>query len=422
MNNAPVLTSVLRRWVAGLVILVVLLTLLVIFFPWNLLREPINRYVTDQLGRRFEITKQLSVNLGRTATVRADGIELANPDWARDPFLVKASAAEFEIKLWPLLFGEVEIPRLSLFDPEIGLQIEPDGRRTWSLSRDTSDTRAVPNIGALTVDKGTLRYLATKQGADVTALFSLAPEASGKMPLSYKASGKWRNEAFTASGRTGGVLQLSKDFEESFPIEVNAQSGRTILKATGSIANLAKFAGLDAAFDIQGRNLDELYKLVGVVLPATPPYKLRGKLSKRGEVWAASQIQGVLGSSDINGALNFDTSGQVAMLTGKVQSKLLDFADLKPVIGLPAGAIKKSGATATALISSEVRPVKQANAGRKVLPIAMLDLARLKAMNADVTYSAADIRHVEQLPLAYGKDELAEPIPIGGTAHSQMSL
>ncbi|MBC7610587.1 MAG: AsmA family protein [Polaromonas sp.] len=403
MNKPTVLSSTFRRWIAGLVGLIVVLALLVLFFPWDLLRGPINRYVTDQLGRRFEITQHLSVNLGRTTTVRADGIEFANPDWASEPYLVKARAAEFEIKLWPLLFGKVELPRVSLIEPQIGLQLEPDGRRTWALSRDTSDTAAVPNIGALIVDKGTVKYRAVKQGADISAQFSIEPESSGQMPLSYKASGKWRNEAFTASGRTGGVLQLSKDLEESFPIEVNAQSGKTSLKAKGSIANLAEFAGLDAAFDIQGRNLEELYKLAGVVLPSTPPYKLRGKLSKQGKVWAASQIQGVLGSSDISGALSFDTSGPIALLTGKVQSKLLDFVDLRPVIGLPVAASPtKSGGSTLGASSSQSSPVKPVNAGRKVLPTATLDLVRLKAMNADVTYSAADIRHVEQLPLDRG--------------------
>ena len=402
MTYTTVLSSTFRRWIAAIAGLIVLLILLVLFFPWDLLRGPINRYVSDQLGRRFEITKHLSVDLGRTTTVRADGIELANPDWATEPYLVKASAAEFDIKLWPLFFGKVELPRVSLIEPQIGLQIEPDGRRTWALSRDTSDPSAVPNIGALAVDKGTVKYRASKQGADVLAQFSLAPEASGQMPLTYKASGKWRNEAFTASGRTGGVLQLSKDFEESFPIEVNAQSGKTTLKAKGSIANLAKFAGLDAVVDIQGRNLEELYKLVGVVLPSTPPYKLRGKLSKQGEVWAASQIQGVLGSSDLSGALSFDTSGPVSLLTGKVQSKVLDFVDLKPVIGLPVGQAKKPGGSAATPAAVASAPARQANTGQKVLPTATLDLVRLKAMNADVTYSAADIRHVEQLPLDRG--------------------
>ena len=397
-----------KRLLIGFFSLLLLLVVVVLFFPWDILRGPINRYVSAELGRRFEITERLSVNPGRTTTVRLEGLEFANPEWASEPYLVKAKAAEFDIKLLPLLFGKVDLPRIALFEPQIGLQIEPDGRRTWALSRDTSDTSAAPRIGALTVDRGTLKYRAAAQGADMTALFTLNPEStvsqagSAQLPLSYKLAGKWNNESFVANGRTGGVLQLSRDLTQPFPIEVNAQSGKTTLKAEGSVANLQEFSGLNATVDIQGRNLEELYKLAGVVLPSTPPYKLRGQLSKRGKVWDASQIQGVLGKSDLAGSMSFDTSQKVALLTGKVQSKVLDFDDLRPVIGLQV----KTSATATVTkLKTNASPAQKpvaTNASRKVLPTATLDLAKLKAMNADVIYSALDIRHVKELPLDKG--------------------
>lgn len=405
---------VFRRVAAGLALVLLALVLVLFFFPWDVLRGPINSYVSGQLGRRFEITRHLSVQLGRTTTVRADGLEFANPEWAREPYLVKATAAEFDIRLWPLLRGKVDLPRVSLIEPQIGLQMEPDGRRTWALSRDTADSAAVPNIGSLVVDRGTVKYHASKQGADMTAQFSMAAEdstpsasstASAVLPLGYKVTGKWKNEAFTASGRTGGVLQLSKDLKESFPLEIHAVAGKTTLKAKGSIQNLQELTGLDVTFDVQGRNLEELYKLVGVVLPSTPPYRLRGKLDKDGKVWSASQIRGVLGSSDLSGNLSFDTSGEVALLTGKVQSKLLDFADLRPMIGLPvksAAPAAKVPAKTTAVAARVDKPAQANNTSRKVLPTATLDLERLKAMNADVSYSAADIRHVEELPLDKG--------------------
>ncbi|MES2189192.1 MAG: AsmA family protein [Pseudomonadota bacterium] len=419
-TQRPARYTALRRVAIGFAVLLITLVLVVIFFPWDAMRGPINRYVSDQLGRRFEITQHLSVHLGRTVTVRADGLEFANPEWAKEPYLVKARAAEFDIRLWPLLLGRVELPRVLLIEPQIGLQIEPDGRRTWALSRDTSDTGSVPNIGALTVDSGTLKYRAQSQGAEMTAQFSLAAEgasaatpsianfSSATLPLSYKVAGKWRNTPFTASGRAGGVLQLSKDFKESFPIEVNAAAGHTTLKAKGTVENLQEFTGLDAAVDIEGRNLEELYQLAGVVLPSTPPYKLKGRLDKQGEVWSARQIQGVLGTSDLSGDLSFDTTAAVPLLTGKVQSKILDFADLRPVVGLPVTAGKsspKGPANATAVVADKPKPVavtSRADPARKVLPTATLDLVRLKSMNADVVYSASSIRHVKELPLDKG--------------------
>jgi uncharacterized protein involved in outer membrane biogenesis len=424
MNNPQSRPVLLRRWLIGIAAVLVVLVLVVVFFPWDLLRGPINRHVSDQLGRRFEITQHLSVRLGRTITVRADGVEFANPEWASKPYLVKAAAAEFDIKLFPLLLGKVELPRIALTAPEIGLQMEPDGRRTWALSRDTSDEGAIPRIDALLIDGGSVDYQAAAQGANIHVDFSLAQETAGQLPLSYKATGKWKNDAFSANGRTGGVLQLSKDIEAPFPIEVNAVAGKTSLKAKGTIANLANLAGVDASFDLQGRNLEELYKLLGVVLPSTPPYKLRGKLARHGEIWAATQIQGTLGSSDLSGALSFDQSAAVPLLTGKVQSKVLDFADLAPVIGLapPAGPTPVNAVAAKAEpVPAPAKITKAGASSRKVLPVATLDVTRLKAMNADVVYSAADIRHVQVLPLDKGSVHVKlnggvlqlEPISLG---------
>ena len=416
--KSPLFSSpLLRRLLICFGGLLLVLILVVLFFPWDMLRGPINRYVSNELGRRFEITERLSVDLGRTTTVRFDGLEIANPDWASEPYLVKAKAAEFNLQLFPLLAGKINLPRIALFEPQIGLQIEPDGRRTWALSRDTTDASAAPSIGVLTVDQGVLKYRASKQGADMTALFSLNPESSvsqssatqssatqsvtPELPLSYKVTGKWNSESFTASGRTGGVLQLGRDLTTSFPIEVLAQTGRTTLKASGTVENLQELSGLNAAFDIQGRNLDELYKLAGVVLPSTPPYKLRGQISKRGQVWSTTQIQGVLGKSDLAGDMSFDTSQKTPLLTGKIRSKILDFDDLRPVIGLPV----KSVAAVSSTLNAGTVPVQKtvaANTQRRVLPTAALDLVKLKAMNADVTYSALDIRHIDELPLDKG--------------------
>ena len=406
-------------------VLLIALVLLLTFFPWDLLREPINRYVSGQIGRRFEITQRLDVRLGRTTTVIAEGVEIANPDWASKPYLLKAKAAGFDINLWALLFGKIQIPRIALTGPQLGLQVEADGRRTWALSRDTSSKGAVPDIGTLLIDTGSLSYIDEAQDADIDAQFSIAAESARDLPLEFTATGQWKGEKFTSSGRTGGVLKLSKNIDGSFPVEINAVVGRTTLKAKGSITDLVELAGVDVTFNMQGRNLDELYKLSGVVLPSTPPYKVRGKLIREGQSWIASQMQGTLGSSDVSGQLTFDQSAAVAMLTGKLQSRLLDFEDLGPVIGMkvsaqgaraagtstpgkaatagrPANATRSAG-VAKAAKASGPTPAQGVVNARKVLPTAVLDLEKLKSMNADVTYAAASIRHVKELPLNNGR-------------------
>ena len=295
------MSTVARRVVAGSIVVASIVVLALYLFPWDALRGPINRYVSEKLGRRFEITQRLTVRLGRITTVRLDGIEIANPDWARDAYLLKATTVEFDISLLPLMTGKMVLPQIKLTNPKLGLQVEPDGRQTWVLSRDTSNKGVFPEIGTVTVDQGSVSYFAKAQEADIAVQFSLVPEVGNDLPLSYKATGRWRNGSFLANGRTGGVLEFSRNTQQMFPVEINVTAGQTSLEAKGSITDLANFAGVEAKFNLQGRNLDELYRLLGVVLPSTPPFKLRGKLDKKNKVWSVTALQGLLGKSDLSG-------------------------------------------------------------------------------------------------------------------------
>jgi len=50
-------STAFRHWLIGFASLVVALILVLLFSPWDMLRGPINRYVSGELGRRFEITE-----------------------------------------------------------------------------------------------------------------------------------------------------------------------------------------------------------------------------------------------------------------------------------------------------------------------------------------------------------------------------
>jgi len=408
--DSPSWFSVHRRglwWAGACAAVLAAVSAALVFFPWDLMRGPLNRYVSERTGRHFEITRHLDVRLGRTLRVSLDGVEFANPDWARDPYLIQAEGAEIDVSLWPLLRGRLDLPRVSLRQPRLALQLEPDGRRSWALGQDTSDTSTVPQVGSLLVDRGSLHFLASGHGADIVAEFAIDASASSSLPLSYRARGTWARQPFAAQGRTGSVLQLSAPLQQPFPAQVSLTAGRTRLKASGTVASLVSLDGADASFDLQGQSLADLYKLIGVVLPETPPYALRGRLSKQAKAWTVAGIQGRLGRSDLSGSLVYDYAHPVPLLSGKLQSKELDFNDLGPLVGVPADRTGTATATVAAGSSSSQRAAAPAPAPdrtaasrqRKLLPTATLDLERLKAMNADVWYSAADVQHVKALPL-----------------------
>lgn len=395
---------------AGLAAVAVALLLLVVFFPWDQLRGPVNRYVSERTGRPFAITRRLDVKLGRTTRIIADGIEIANPEWAADPYLVRAESGEIDIRLWPLIaHRRLVLPRVELRKPQLALQMESDGRRSWALGRDTGDRRSVPDIGALVVDQGSMHFIDAAHEADIRTDFAIDASrgASGEaMPLRFNARGTWQKEPFTAKGRTGNVLYLGAPLQKPFPIELEAAAGATHLAARGAIASLSTLEGADAVVDLKGDNLAQLYKWLGVVLPETPHYAVRGKVTKKGDVWNVADIQGRLGASDIAGHLSFDRARQVPHLAGELRSKLLDFNDLAPLVGMqekPRGPKVKQVADRQAKAETgdphakAKKPPRDPN--RKVIPDKPIDLARLKAMNAEVAYTAAKVTNVQHLPL-----------------------
>jgi AsmA family protein len=419
---------------AAIVALVVILALVIVFFPWDVLRGPVNRYVSERTGRHFEITRKLDVKLGRTARILADGIEIANPEWAKDPYLVRAESGEIDVRLAPLLFHrQLVLPLIALRKPQLGLQVEADGRRSWAFGRDTGDRRNIPEIGAFVVDEGSIHFIATKHEADIHTDFAIdgpltlnlprerqagraasspaQPAASPgetpqALPLRFTARGTWQKESFTAKGRTGNVLYLSAPLQKPFPMEIDASAGATRLVARGEIASLATLDGADARVDLQGRNLADLYKLLGVVLPETPHYAVHGRVAKQGEVWHVRDITGKLGNTDMAGDLSFDKARQVPHLAGNLKSNWLDFNDLAPLVGMqdkPRGPKAEKVADAQVQAAGGDAKAKAKKPPRdpnhKVLPHTQLDLARLKAMNSEVSYSAARVTNVKQLPL-----------------------
>ncbi|MDM0088500.1 MULTISPECIES: AsmA family protein [unclassified Variovorax] len=396
-----------RRWavriVTAFVALFAILVLIVMFFPWDVLRGPVNRYVSEKTGRTFEITRHLDVDLGwRSATVKLDGIEFANPDWARDPYLVRAERAELDLRLWPLLGGKVVIPRLMMVAPAVGLQMEKDGRRTWALGKDTSDEGTVPTIGQIQVDNGSVDFLAPYLGVDLHAEVAY-DSGKGEMPLSYRIKGTYKRQPLTAQGRTGNVMQLAATGQPPFPLEIDARAGQTRLKAAGTVAALSGLDGIDATFDLRGQSLGDLYGLLGIALPQTSPYALSGQLGKRASLWEVKGLKGKLGLSDIGGEMQFDQGPKVPMLSGTLRSQVMDMDDLGPLIGLPPTARSANAVEGVApppTVTQVKRP--QRNGQDKVLPTATLDFERLGAMNADVRYSADRIRNVREVPLDKG--------------------
>jgi AsmA protein len=172
------------------------------------------------------------------------------------------------------------------------------------------------------------------------------------------------------------VLAL-KDTNDAYPLEAAAKVGGTSIKAKGTITNVAQLSALDLAVELRGKTMSELYDVIGIAFPETTPYATRGRLVKGERMIRYEKFSGTVGESDITGTLQFDLGGKRAFMHGAVDSKLLNLADLGPLVGTDQP--KESG----------------------VLPNMPFDSDRWDSIDADVRIKADSIKRPKQLPLEH---------------------
>ena len=359
------------KWTAGILLTIVVALALFITFGLSTLKGPITRAVSDSSGRELRIDgKFKAVWSWLHPRFRAEKVSFANPGWATEDLMFQADAVELSVKILPLLIGRVVLPEVHLEQPVINLEMDEEGRKNWLLERDQQkEGGSRISILALTFDHARLKY--DDAIREISLDSELATDADG---MSFKTKGIYHGLPATAEGRGGPVLAL-KDADDPYPLDANAKVGGTALKAKGTITNVAQLSAIDLQINVSGKTMSELYDVIGIAFPETTPYKTHGRLVKGDHMMRYEKFSGTVGESDIAGTLQFDLGGKRAFMHGQLDSKLLNLADLGPLVGTDQP--KEGG----------------------VLPDMPFDSDRWDSIDADVRIKAGSIKRPKQLPL-----------------------
>lgn len=372
------------RWI-GITLLFLLLVgfALIFFMPNDWLRNMAGTAGSAVLGREFAIDGDINIDWDwTTPEVSVRKMRIANIAKSKDRNMVAIDQIDFQIKIWKLLQAELNLPKLNFTKPKIILEEFSTTEKNWdfpSLSGNKkSDNRGnFPVIGSLSVNEGKLTYrdqpkkLAVKLDID-TAKGGVEPQKD-----MYKLSGQGtlQDQPFSVKAK-GGSLSMLRDSTALYPLALDIKMGSTAVDIKGTIAEPAKFAGMDAQLNLQGNNLADLFHLTLIPLPPTPPYKLSGRLQKQKEVWRFKKFKGQVGDSDLSGDLIYQTKSERNFVNADLVSQLLDMDDLAGFIG----ATPSEGT---------MSPEQKAQAEReksspRLLPDVPIDLTRLRAADMEV--------------------------------------
>ena len=397
--------SRLLKWTAGLLLAPVLLVVLFIaIFGWNWLRGPIERMTLEKTGRELVIGGDLQLKFGwPLPRIRAGAVTFANPAWAREKQMVAADAVEVTIDLPQLLRRNIVLPEVRLVRPVVFLEQASGGRKNWLLDANQQDEQARIRIDRVLLDHGRLGYDDAAQKTSIRAELSTGLSTSDAQStggdLSFTAQGQYKGMPFKARGKGGPVLGL-RDESTPYRLKADLTVGHTGVKLDGTITSLLKFSAMDMRLSLRGESLAQLFPLLGIAFPQTRAYATEGRIVHSGHSWRYEKFSGRIGDSDIAGSLQVDTGGKRPVMKADLVSKLLDIADLGPLIGARPGSVdaaKHAAAPPSNTASAATAQVRPARA--RVLPDLPFNTDRWGSVDAEVTLKAKTIRRAKALPL-----------------------
>ncbi|QGZ42012.1 hypothetical protein IP92_04378 [Pseudoduganella flava] len=402
--------------VGGTIIAIPAIAIVVLLnYDWNKARPFLNAKTSEAIERPFEIRGDLSLTWEKQPAVAR---ERTWRDWipwphlvARDvhvgnpPAMVSAAgngkkplpadmasvgAVAFSLNPFGLLHKTISIPELAFAQPSVYLQRLADGSNNWTFKKKEKESKWELDLDRVVFSKGTIRFVDAVEDIDATAQVDTLTNER-KYGVGWTLSGSWNGAPITGRGKTGAVLAL-KDQDLPFPMLIDAKVGLVSIAAEGTLTNPAKLAGIDMTMKVQGASMARLYAITGLVLPETPPFythgRLTGKLVPGSSTWTYDQFVGKVGASDITGKMAYQQKKPRGHLTGSVQSKLLQFADLGPLIGADSNEKKKE------------RGVDAVQPANKVLPVEKFRTERWTSIDADVSFRANRIVRTKELPIS----------------------
>ncbi len=348
------------------------------------LKPRFEQMVSERAGRPVRVAGDFQLYLHPDVKFYAEGLTLANPEWAHEKQLFSARTIDLDLSIWQLILGHQRITHLLIDGGRAGLESDAKGRNTWTFAGNTKLT--IPEIDRAEITDTRLNYIDALKRANIDFKFGDVSATDRRIgaPLTFTGSGTAYGAPFTLNGAlttpdasmAGGSLGL----------RLHAAAVETAIDIAGTLPGATRIDGADLHVTVAGRNMQAPGRLFGIVLPATRSYRLGSHLTKDGRDYYFDGINGHIGTSDIGGKLRVTARADLddkLRINGTLHSRVLDILDVGPLIGYsPAKLDAEGGKGAITMEGGHPR----------VLPDAPLAIAELKAFDAHIDYTADSVR------------------------------
>ena len=378
---------------------------------WPFLRQPLQNAATRAAGVPVVLEGRFRTHLLWRPRMEVEHLNIAPGGNVAVPHLVDARNVQLawgwaDVWRWrqddetPLYLRQLQAGAI-----DAHLVRGADKRASWQLGKPkepkpdkTDPLEGMPRFGTLVVKQGVV--IVDDSPTNTQLRIDIAGREGEKLPdgtpVGYEAAikGRWRALPLQLQIHAGGSLPLLQEDVDAppVPLRVQGQAGAANVVFEGTAGALLGARRMDGALQFRGPSLAQVGAPLGLTLPNTPPFDLRGHLVHNAGLWHLRADRAHIGESRLRGEFDYDSRSQRPKLTGKLMGTRLSLADLGPAVGAP-------GKTASPGTRDRAAAAAPKPAAGRVLPSRKFDIPSLKAMDANVQVAIDELN--------FGTDEVS---------------
>lgn len=347
------------------------------------LKTPFERIVSAQTERRVTVAGDFQLYFNPwNVKFLAERMTITNPAWAKGN-LFEARKIDSTISTWSLVTGNRRINWLSLDDAHLDLRWDQAHKRnSWTLGNPNrkGEPLDLPLIRTARAAGTGINYNDPSMAlvAQIGLSTVEARDTQFATAIRFDGKGSARGTPFTVNGAlltpnatvVGGKNRL----------ELHIRGASTEADVTGTLPGATEIEGADLRVDVRGRNLADLFEVMGVAVPDTRRYRMKSALTKMGAEWRFTGVRGRFGESDLAGKFTVTNRQPRLMINASLTTNVLDINDAGPFIGYNPDRLAAQGAVTTV------------NGAPRVLPDAPLRAEALKNFDAKVDWHVRAVR------------------------------
>jgi len=286
----------------------VALVVLVLTWLWTadlgVFKPQVERFVTEQTGRKLSIDGNFHVDLARHSSVIAEDVRFQNADWADQADMVTVGRIEVRLDLWSLFSGPIIIELIDVDDASISLVNPEDGDPNWVLPIPDRPLSEEPEPGVdflieqIHVDELQLVLNSAERTRPLDLQvnsFRQQHRDDGMLDFDYDALLDGRTISMRGNLGTWDALLEGKDIQFDLDYVLDTFE----LTGNGHIDDLANPLQPEMSFTMKGPDIDDLTRLLGLGDDGSGDINLSGSLQKEADDQLVLQVGGNFGQMEI---------------------------------------------------------------------------------------------------------------------------